>query len=132
MKNPNDLKEWKNLKPFPEPTWELEGVECNGKIYLIGGITNVWAAKTGWSPVADALSCLTSARHSIRGNLEGLRLEPKTMCELPHKGTRHLGGKRREHGFNGHTRWSACSGSSGKRQSPKPMSKPQPRPRLAR
>ncbi len=50
MKNQNVINEWKNLKPFPEPTWELEGVECHGKIYLIGGITNGWAAKTGWTP----------------------------------------------------------------------------------
>jgi N-acetylneuraminic acid mutarotase len=41
---------WKNCAPFPEPTWELEGVECHGRIYLIGGITNVWAAKTDWKP----------------------------------------------------------------------------------
>jgi hypothetical protein len=50
MKNQTEINEWKTLKPFPEPTWELEGVECNGKIYLIGGITNGWAAKTGWTP----------------------------------------------------------------------------------
>lgn len=41
---------WHSLSPFPEPTWELDGVECYGKIYLIGGITNSWAAKTGWTP----------------------------------------------------------------------------------
>ena len=41
---------WQNRAPFPEPTWELEGVECNGKIYLIGGITNAWGARSGWIP----------------------------------------------------------------------------------
>jgi hypothetical protein len=50
MNNQNEINEWKTLKPFPEPTWELEGVECHGKIYLIGGITNGWAAKSGWTP----------------------------------------------------------------------------------
>lgn len=41
---------WSTLAPFPEPTWELEGVECHGCIYLIGGITNVWGARSGWIP----------------------------------------------------------------------------------
>ncbi len=41
---------WHTLSPFPEPTWELDGVECHGKIYLVGGITNAWAARTGWIP----------------------------------------------------------------------------------
>jgi N-acetylneuraminic acid mutarotase len=41
---------WHTLAPFPEPTWELEGVECDGKIYLIGGITNAWGARSGWIP----------------------------------------------------------------------------------
>jgi len=42
--------DWKTHTPFPEPTWELEGVECNNKIYLIGGISNAWGAKSGWIP----------------------------------------------------------------------------------
>lgn len=41
---------WHTLAPFPEPAWELEGVECNGKIYLIGGLTNSWGARSGWIP----------------------------------------------------------------------------------
>ncbi len=41
---------WRAHAPFPEPTWELEGVECRGTIYLIGGITNAWGARTGWVP----------------------------------------------------------------------------------
>ena len=45
-----DVMTWQTLAPFPEPMWELEGVECDGKIYLIGGITNAWGAKSGWIP----------------------------------------------------------------------------------
>ena len=41
---------WRAFAPFPEPTWELEGVECRGRIYLIGGITNAWGARSGWKP----------------------------------------------------------------------------------
>lgn len=41
---------WRECAPFPEPTWELEGVECDGRIYLIGGITNAWGARSGWVP----------------------------------------------------------------------------------
>lgn len=41
---------WREFAPFPFPTWELEGVESHGNIYLIGGITNAWGAKSGWVP----------------------------------------------------------------------------------
>ncbi|MFN0162242.1 MAG: Kelch repeat-containing protein [Burkholderiales bacterium] len=47
---PADGSRWRSLAPFPEPTWELEGVEWEGRLLLIGGLTNAWAAKGGWQP----------------------------------------------------------------------------------
>ncbi|MBL8383364.1 MAG: hypothetical protein JNM90_09830 [Burkholderiales bacterium] len=41
---------WQALAPFPRPTWELEGVECDGRLFLIGGLTNAWGARSGWKP----------------------------------------------------------------------------------
>ena len=46
---------WKMAAPFPEPDEELDGVACNGKMYVIGGWKdgNARGANYEYDPTTD-------------------------------------------------------------------------------